>query len=55
MRGIKVGFDEVAPTIPSKRKIHVVGSKIYIQSPVEKMVIKGQLRARTRSRAKLYE
>jgi hypothetical protein len=31
MRGTKVVFNEVAPTIPSKEKIHVVELKISIQ------------------------
>jgi hypothetical protein len=48
MRGIKVGFDEVAPTIPLKKKIHVVGLKISIQSVAEKKwSINGQLHTRT--------
>jgi hypothetical protein len=33
---MKVGFNEVAPTIPSKKKIHMVGLKISIQCSKEK-------------------
>jgi hypothetical protein len=48
MRGIKIGFNEVAPTIPLKKKIRVVGLKISIHSFEEKKsAIKGQLRAKT--------
>jgi hypothetical protein len=42
MRGIKIGFNGVTPTIPSKKKIHVVGLKISIQGSEEKKsTIKG--------------
>jgi hypothetical protein len=55
-RGFKVGFNDVAPTIPSKKKIHMVGLKISLQSSEEEeLVIKGQLCAMTWSKAQLYE
>jgi hypothetical protein len=42
MRGIKVGFNEVASTISSKKKIHVVGLKFFIHIFEEKkLAIKG--------------
>jgi hypothetical protein len=48
MRVIKIGFNEVAPTISLKKKIHLVGLKIFLQSSkLEKLAIKGQLHART--------
>jgi hypothetical protein len=41
MRGIKIGFNEVGPTIPSKKKLYVVGLRISIQnSKEEKSAIK---------------
>jgi hypothetical protein len=36
MRGTKVGFRDVTPTIPSEKQIHVVGLKNFIQSSKEK-------------------
>jgi hypothetical protein len=35
MRGNKIGFSEVAPIIPSKKKIYVVWLKISLQSSDE--------------------
>jgi hypothetical protein len=37
-RGIKIGFNDVAPTIPPKKKIYVVELKISIQSSEEEKV-----------------
>jgi hypothetical protein len=36
MRDTKVGFNEVVPTITSKKKIHMVGLNISIQYSEEK-------------------
>jgi hypothetical protein len=48
MRGVKIRFNDVAPTITSKKKIHVVGLKIFLQSSEEEeSARKGQLYART--------
>jgi hypothetical protein len=48
MRGIKIGFNGVTPTIPLKKKIHVEGLKISIHSSEEKKsAIKRQLCAMT--------
>jgi hypothetical protein len=48
MRGIKIGFNGVTLAIPLKKKIHVVGLNISIQSSGEnKSAIKGQFRTRT--------
>jgi hypothetical protein len=52
----EIGFNGVTPTILSKKKIHEVGLKFFIQSSKEKKsAIKGQLCARTSSCVQLYE
>jgi hypothetical protein len=45
MRGTMVGFKDVAPTISSKQKIHMVGPNTFIRSSIGKnLVIKGNSR-----------